>query len=1274
MIKYFPRAMCRGLRRVIKSHGSARIPIARLLAMSAVWVVAAYVAAPAGLSHYSAVASTQAAEPASSSPSSPSWSIRAGYSAPVAGFYDIACPTTSICFAVGAAQDGSSVGIAIYSTTDGGTSWQDVQVPNISGALSAISCTSVTFCMAVGAIENADSATLIPLILSWNGTSWTEDAVAVTQGELGGVSCTSVTFCMAVGYNQNATTGVYTAIDVIWNDTGWKQITVPSAANAPDAVTCVSSSFCMVSAADQNASTGNSSPVLILYNGTGWITQTLPPTVGEVLGMACLSTSNCILAAYDNNTSTAVVVSYNGTSWSDDNIPSVAGQIISISCASATFCIAVGANQNANTQSSTPIMLVMNAASWTNDTLPPQVGYLDGVACTSSSNCLAVGSDQSGSSGVIVSYSSGTRTLDSLPLLPSGFSGISCSSAIACVAIGDYETAATGGQDTMDSVYNGTSWTLGYPASLPAGLSHISCASATFCMAVGTVTNQSTGSKSPVSASYDGSAWTAHSLPLATGDLTAVSCISGTFCIVVGYQSSSPNGFPSYTPVALVWNGNSWATSKLPAPNGQLTGLSCVSAGFCMAVGYNLNFNTSSSAIVSLSLLFNGSSWVQQTFPSSSGQPMDVSCASVTFCMAIGINLNATTFAMSTIAASFNGATWTSITVPSSVGSLYAVSCTDSNVQPAISCMLSGATQGTQTGSATPEALTYAAGQWTTETLPQGVNSLQALSCVSAVDCTALGTTNTQYIILSNASTMPAITSITPDSSPVSGGGTAYINGLNFSSGATVSFGSQELTGAAVTVNSATSIAVTIPSTTSPGVVQVSVDTSNGESNSSGFVYINNSMPYTPLSPYRIVDTRCSVTPKPAYCSQENLPAANASLSTPAAGGYITVQVSGTGVSGDSVPGNAQAIVATVTAVAAANSQNGYLSVYPAGTSAPTASTLNYAPGEAVPNLVTVAIGSGGQVDILASSAHVNVIVDVEGYYAPDSGSNVAGGYLSSLPDPVRIADTRCSASPPPSYCLSEGIPSANAGLQPLQGGATVKIVVAGVDQVPVTAMAVSLVVTAASPQSSGYLTVWPDGAQKQITSNVNFHSGPASADGVIVPVGQGGQVDIYNGSESTVDVVVDVNGWFSGSSTGISGSMAFTPSAPVRICDTRSIASIGGVGDVSEGVIGQCANSGTQVIPAAPLTIQVTGVAGGLITADAGVVVMNVTVAGADNNGYLTVWPAGTLQPATSNVSYKKGVATSDMVTCRLNAQGQVEVYSLAAANVIVDVAGWYQ
>ncbi len=80
----------------------------------------------------------------------------------------------------------------------------------------------------------------------------------------------------------------------------------------------------------------------------------------------------------------------------------------------------------------------------------------------------------------------------------------------------------------------------------------------------------------------------------------------------------------------------------------------------------------------------------------------------------------------------------------------------------------------------------------------------------------------------------------------------------------------------------------------------------------------------------------------------------------------------------------------------------GYLTVWPAGQSRPLVSTLNSLDGRIKANAAIVPAGASGDISVYATDT-TNVIVDVNGYFAPVSGSTLA---FYPLP-PCRVADTR---------------------------------------------------------------------------------------------------------------------------------------------------------------------------------------------------------------------------------------------------------------------------
>jgi hypothetical protein len=83
---------------------------------------------------------------------------------------------------------------------------------------------------------------------------------------------------------------------------------------------------------------------------------------------------------------------------------------------------------------------------------------------------------------------------------------------------------------------------------------------------------------------------------------------------------------------------------------------------------------------------------------------------------------------------------------------------------------------------------------------------------------------------------------------------------------------------------------------------------------------------------------------------------------------------------------------------------------------------------------------------------------------------------------------------------------------------------------------------------------------------------------------------------------------------------------------------------------------------------IQVAGRGGVPSGADAAVI--NLTLTGADRNGFATLFPCGKV-PNASSVNYTPGSSAANEVVVALSAKGTVCVYTHTAAHVILDVVG---
>ncbi len=238
---------------------------------------------------------------------------------------------------------------------------------------------------------------------------------------------------------------------------------------------------------------------------------------------------------------------------------------------------------------------------------------------------------------------------------------------------------------------------------------------------------------------------------------------------------------------------------------------------------------------------------------------------------------------------------------------------------------------------------------------------------------------------------------------------------------------------------------------------------------------------FSPMAPARIQDSRPGPQVGP--------------YSTPWEPGR-TRDVLVAGVAG--VPTGVDAVVVNVTVTNA--TAGGYLTVWPAGQPRPTASSLNWAPGQTIANAVTVKAGTGGKVSVFNEAGLVDVIVDVIGSFAPGTG-------LAYHPlTPSRVLDSRSG--------------------EPWGPGVGREVQVAGVGGVPAGAVAVMSNVTATSTTASSFLTIWPAGQAQPLASSLNWVPNRTIPNAVSAALGASGRIAVRN-EAGTVDVLVDVAGWY---------------------------------------------------------------------------------------------------------------------------------------------------
>jgi hypothetical protein len=327
------------------------------------------------------------------------------------------------------------------------------------------------------------------------------------------------------------------------------------------------------------------------------------------------------------------------------------------------------------------------------------------------------------------------------------------------------------------------------------------------------------------------------------------------------------------------------------------------------------------------------------------------------------------------------------------------------------------------------------------------------------------------------------------------------------------------------------------------------------------------------------------------------------------------------------VPANATGVIANITAVEPCDS--GFLTVYPAGSPPPLASSTNYRTSDVVAALVTVRLGAGGAISVY-THAQTDVVVDVVGYFHANQGT------LFNAVDPFRLVDTRPTG---------------------VGGGQELRVPVRGVGTIPagtgVTGAILNLTVT--EPGAGGFLTVYPgpcNPANRPLASNLNFVKDQTVANLVVAALGADGSVCIYSNVGS--QIVVDAAGWLAGNGTGMFGV------TPQRLIDTRP-----GSPALHNAVKGRLAPFVPFVVPA--------GTSSG-IPADATAAVLEVVAVGPTSPGYLTVYPCGTTPPLASNVNYAAGDVRPNLVAVRIGTNDSVCLISQQAVDVVVDLNGWFK
>lgn len=254
---------------------------------------------------------------------------------------------------------------------------------------------------------------------------------------------------------------------------------------------------------------------------------------------------------------------------------------------------------------------------------------------------------------------------------------------------------------------------------------------------------------------------------------------------------------------------------------------------------------------------------------------------------------------------------------------------------------------------------------------------------------------------------------------------------------------------------------------------------------------------------------------------------------------------------------------------------------------------------------------------------------------APTEISSPAG-YYHPLPA-TRIFDSRPAGG-------SRGIgPVSTTGVQVLNTG--------GIPATGVTAVAMN--VTVLDETADGIMDIYPHQAPMPSFSDINYTAGKILANFKIVAPGPDGQVAFTNLGSGSMDVLVDISGYFTASPAGAS---TFTPLTPTRILNTIS---------------GQGAPK-AQVAAGSAIAVQAGGANG--IPPGITAVAIDAEAPGAAATGTLVYYADGTTRPAgVGGLQYHADGTYALTAIVPVAANGKIDIYTTATTDIVADVEGYF-
>jgi hypothetical protein len=297
------------------------------------------------------------------------------------------------------------------------------------------------------------------------------------------------------------------------------------------------------------------------------------------------------------------------------------------------------------------------------------------------------------------------------------------------------------------------------------------------------------------------------------------------------------------------------------------------------------------------------------------------------------------------------------------------------------------------------------------------------------------------------------------------------------------------------------------------------------------------------------------------------------------------------------------------------------------GTSMPTGTSMvQSSPKENFSNTAVVPVGENGSVRVFNNTGTAHAVIDVQGYFTETTTNGGTGGFIPITQ--TRAFDTRETGGE-------------------IKANASRTVNLATTAGIPTTATAAFVnVIVGATIDGSLELS-----ASSSVTGGSFNHPTGTSSTGMSVKL-SAGKATITNSSIKPVEVVIDVQGYFSPTSTQGAGYRE----ANARLIDTRS--TLGG---------GAIPARTTREIP--------VGGAGGLPVRSLAGVLLNFQPIQGSDAGWISAWPTGTARPGATVGNTPVNDARAELAIIKPGTNGKISVYngSEAPINLIIDLEGYF-